>query len=159
MRLRLLAIYLNDHRAAGLATLDLARRCWSRTRGEPLGDDLQQFIREQREDCDELEELMDRLGLPRDRLKASAARLAERIGRLKLNGQLVGYSDLSRLIELDGLCLAVEAKIGLWRNLHRLAQDEPALDTATCDRLAARGTAQRALFEPHRLAAASRALH
>ena len=38
----------------------------------------------------------------------------EKLGRLKLNGQLLGYSPLSRLIELEGLMLGIAGKLAMW---------------------------------------------
>jgi hypothetical protein len=151
MRRKLLHIYVNDHRAGAYGALALAARSWANNRGTALGDDLQTFIDEEREDRAELEAIMDRLRLPRDRIKPVAALAAERLGRLKLNGQIFGYSDLSRLVELDTLCLAVDAKIGLWRVLRDLHDPE------AIDRLINRAEAQRKMLEGHRLEAARRA--
>ena len=52
---------------------------------------------------------MEALGARVDRLKAAAAWGGEKLGRLKLNGQLRGYSPLSRVVELEGLALGVWA--------------------------------------------------
>jgi hypothetical protein len=60
---------------------------------------------------------MDQLGIGRDRLKPMGAWLAEKLGRLKLNGQLHGYSPLSRLIELEGLYIGISGKSRLWKAL------------------------------------------
>ena len=152
MTRKLLRIYLNDHRAVAYGTLALAERTLGNNRGTPLGNDLQAFIHEQRQDRAELEAIMDRLRLTRDRIKPVAALVAERVGRLKLNGRLIGYSDLSRLVELDALCLAVDAKLGVWRAL-RGVHDPDAID-----RLINRAEAQRTMLEGHRLEAARRAL-
>ena len=43
---------------------------------------------------------MDDLGVG-SRAKDGAAWVAEKLGRLKTNGQLTGYSPLSRLVELE----------------------------------------------------------
>ena len=51
-------------------------------------------------------------------------------GRLKPNGQLTGYSPLSRLVELEGLSLGITGKLGLWRALLGLVPGEPRLDGA-----------------------------
>lgn len=158
MKRRLLRIYLNDHRAGAIGLLALAERCWSANRGTPLGDDLEVLIDEERRDRVALETLMSRLRLPLDRLKPLAASLAERIGRLKLNGQLRGYSDLSRLYEVEALCLGAEAKLGRWRALREAASGDHRIDLDELDRLIDRAVDQRRMLERHRLEAARRAL-
>ena len=51
------------------------------------------------------------------RLKIALARTAERASRLTLNGRLLGYSPLSRVIELETLGAGILAKRGLWNAL------------------------------------------
>ena len=41
----------------------------------------------------------------------------EKVGRLKPNGRLVGYTPLGRLLELEALAAGVAGKRGLWRAL------------------------------------------
>jgi len=60
---------------------------------------------------------MERLEIGRDRLKPLGAWLAEKVGRLKPNGQLRGYSPLGRLIELEGLYVGISGKARLWKIL------------------------------------------
>ncbi len=83
---------------------------------------------------------MDRLGVGQSKLKPLAAVLGERVGRLKLNGQLRGYSPLSRLDELELLQIGVAGKRRLWRALeHTHAGDLPGFELAA---LAERATEQ-----------------
>ena len=51
--------------------------------------------------------------------KRALAQGAERVGRLKLNGRLVGYSPLARVLELEALMSGVQAKRGLWQALRQ----------------------------------------
>jgi hypothetical protein len=60
---------------------------------------------------------MEELNVKRDRLKPIGAWVGERIGRLKPNGQLRGYSPLSRMIELEGLYIGISGKARLWKSL------------------------------------------
>lgn len=108
------SIYLNDHLALGVAASDLARRMRRSNRDSELGSYLQELIGQLDEDQAALEDLMSRLGTKQNKAKIYAARAAERVGRLKLNGRLVGYSDLSRLVEVEGLCILVLAKRMFW---------------------------------------------
>ena len=81
----------------------------------------------------------------------------EKVGRLKPNGQLTGYSPLSRVVELEGLALGVTGKLGLWKALRELVDEEPRLDAAELDRLRERAERQQAELEEHRLRAAGEA--
>lgn len=154
---KLLKIYLNDHLAGSVGGIELAKRCRSNNEGSPLGDFLADFLDKARGSQEELERLMDALGAPKDPLKQAAVWVAEKVGRLKLNGQLTGYSDLSRVIELEGLCLGVEGQLELWRGLRHVAQTDSRLAILDYDSLIERAEASREGLEQHRLEAAARA--
>ena len=109
-RAKLLHIYLNDHLAGSVAGSELARRCRDENRGTPLAEFLDDLVRQIEEDQLALEAIMDAVGAARNPAKLAAAWLAEKVGRLKLNGQLLQYSDLSRLLELEGLGLGIHGK-------------------------------------------------
>ncbi len=117
MSKKLLTIYLNDHLAGATGGLELAKRARGSNEGTPLGEMLAGLEREIAEDRDSLKALMSKLGVREDPLKVAAGWAAEKAGRLKLNGQLTGYSPLSRLVELEGLYVGVTAKQALWKNL------------------------------------------
>jgi hypothetical protein len=153
-RRTLLRTYLNDHMAGAAAGLSLARRAAASNRGTPLGDHLEELADEIEQDARELRELINRLGMPVARPKMLAAAVAERLGRLKLNGQVIGYSPLSRLVELEGLCGGIEVKHRLWESLKTLGESEPAIAGLDLERLSSRAEAQRDGLEPHRLEAA-----
>ncbi len=114
---KLLHIYLNDHLAGAVIGVEVAKRSQKSNKGTPLGDFLAEFVAEASADKAQLGQIMDSVGASRSILKSRAAWVAEKLGRLKLNGQLTGYSDLSRLTELEGLVIGVTGKIGLWRSL------------------------------------------
>ena len=118
---KLLNIYLADHLAGANVGRELAKRCLSNNKGTELGDYLEnRLIPAIRSDKETLERIMDSIGAPRAQWKQAGALVAERVGRLKLNGQIRGYSPLSRLLELEGLCLGIEGKLSLWRALASL---------------------------------------
>lgn len=156
-RRKLLRIYLNDHLMGATLALGLIRRSIGSNRGGALGDFLEELHVEVAEDRDALKELMDAFAFPVDPIKQVAAVAGERIGRLKLNGRLTGYSDLSRLLELEGLHAGVDAKLRLWKSLRQVASAHSPIDPATLDRLITRAESQLERLEPHRLEAASRA--
>lgn len=117
---RFLSIYLNDHLAGATVGVELARRIRAGNRDDAeLGRPISDLCGEIEADRDTLERVMRQLGIRRDPLKVKAGWLAEKAGRLKLNGQLRGYSPLSRVIELEGLCLGITGKIEIWRTLRR----------------------------------------
>jgi hypothetical protein len=154
---KLLGIYLNDHLGGSAAGLALARRCLRANRGTELGAFLEGLTAEIEEDKYTLVRLMVRLGLKRSATKQMAGLVVERLGRLKLNGQLTGYSDLSRLLELEGLTIGIRGKHALWANLRAAGIQEHVPDIVL-DRLIERAESQLSGLEPHRLAAAATAL-
>jgi hypothetical protein len=86
--------------------------------------------------------LMDRLAVKRDPLKRVGAIAAERVGRLKLNGSLRGYSPLSRVVELEALIAGVDGKRSLWNVLLEL--EDRRLAEFDFEALAARASEQHA---------------
>jgi hypothetical protein len=151
-----LSIYLNDHLAGSTTGVELAKRSRASNQGTPLGDFLDRLTREIEEDRETLKGLMEKLGVRPDPLKASGAWAMEKVGRLKLNGQLTGYSPLSRLVELEGLELGITGKRAMWAALeHVIGADAPGFDFGELQRRAER---QAAEVGEHRLAAAEAAL-
>jgi hypothetical protein len=153
----LLSIYLNDHLAGATVGVELAKRAAGNNSGTPLGEALRSLAQEIEEDRGELEALMSQMGIRRSPLKSSLAWVAEKGGRLKLNGRLLGYSDLSRLEELEGLRLGVEGKLSLWRTLARIAPSTEGLSPADLEGLVKRAGDQRDRLEALRLTAAEQA--
>jgi hypothetical protein len=155
---RFLAIYLNDHLAGSIMGSELAKRAAASNKGTSMGEFLAQLARDIEQDRKALEALMTELGIRKDRLKDAAAWMAEKAGRLKLNGKIVGYSDLSRLVELEGLTLGVEGKLSMWRNLIQVRDKYPPLAIANLEELVRRAETQRADLERARQEAAKGAL-
>lgn len=115
---RLLAIYLNDHLAGSTVGVELARRMRSSNEGDAeFGEPLAALCEEIEADRATLVSLMERLEVGRSTVKTRGAYVAEKLGRLKLNGQLTGYSPLSRVVELETLASGVGGKLRLWRAL------------------------------------------
>jgi hypothetical protein len=149
-----LGIYLNDHLALGVAGRELVRRAARQNEGTELGAFLGRLAREVAEDLETLRTIVERLEFPVSRIKGPLALVGERIGRLKPNGQLRGYSPLSRYIELEGLALGIEGKALLWANLRDLAGVGDRLEGIDLDALIERARRQRDELEGHRLEAA-----
>jgi hypothetical protein len=156
---RLLAIYLNDHLAGATLGVELALRAARENTGSELGVFLGEvLLPEIREDRQTLERLMGWLGIARSRPKVAAAWAAEKVGRLKLNGELTRYSPLSRLLELESLAVGIEGKRALWLALEATADSSEPVEGFDFRALAERAKSQRQRLETHRLAAASDAL-
>ena len=156
--MRLLGIYLNDQLALGVAGRELARRAASENTGSELGAFLGRLAREVTEDVDTLEAVMQRLEIPLSRMKRPLALVAERVGRLKPNGQLRGYSPLSRFLELESLALGLDGKKLLWANLRDVGQVADRLVGVDFDALIERAARQREELEPFRVAAGRESL-
>ncbi len=152
---RYLPIYLNDHLAGATVGVELSRRIEAGNQEvEALAPVLSRVRAEIEADRETLEGVLDRLGIRRDPFKPYAAWLLERLGRLKPNGHLRGYSPLSRVLELEGLGMGILGKAELWRTLSGLELDQRAgVDFAA---LAARAEEQRgAIAELHRTSTAA----
>jgi hypothetical protein len=144
--------YLNDHLAGATVGRELSKRAAGSNRGTPLGDFLEKLHEEIVEDRRTLLEVMGALDVGEDRVKTVAAQVGERIGRLKPNGTLLSYSPLSRVVELEGLALGVQAKAGLWRALALL--DDPRVEGFDFAALERRAKRQHKGVEGYRIEAA-----
>ena len=153
---RLLAIYLNDHLAGAALGLELARRLRSSNQGDSeFGPPLAEICAEIEADSETLIRLMERLQVERGQLKPALARIGERLGRLKPNGQLRGYSPLSRVLELEVLSSGIGGKVQLWNALEERFGE--SLDGFDFHALAERADRQGQRVEDLHLSAARRA--
>lgn len=157
-RRRLLHIYLNDHLAGAAGGIELARRCLGSNRDTPLGTFLEGLLDEIVQDRRALEDVMARLDMSADRSKLMAVTVGERVARLKPNGRLLGYSDLSRVVELEALCAGVALKRRLWRSLQHIKDVDARLAATDFVHLVERASTQLDGLERHRLDAVTRAV-
>ena len=153
-----LATYLNDHLGGASGGIELARRLSKSNQATAYGRELARIAGEIEEDIASLRDIMARMGIEEDRVKQAGAWAAEKVGRLKLNGQLLGYSPLSRLVELEGLTLGVTGKVALWVVLNEHYGEDPRLAGVDLPALIARAKAQRGMLERMRRQAAGEAL-
>jgi hypothetical protein len=152
-----LATYLNDHLLGSTVGTELAQRAARENQGSELGEFLTGVAREIEDDRETLLALMSELGVKPDQLKVAAGWIAEKLGRLKPNAQLRGYSPLSPLVELEGLLIGIQGKLAMWQVLAEVAE-QVGVDRARMEELSARAERQQADVERHRLAAARRGL-
>jgi hypothetical protein len=151
-----LSIYLNDHLAITTGAHELLHRTLENNRGTELGRFIEALAIDADQERKAIESLMSEQGIAHNPIKTAGAVLAERIGRLKLNGEIKGYSDLSRLVEIEGMGLALESKRAFWDALNQVGFTEAGgLVTKS---LARRAEQQIEELEKHRREAAKDAL-
>ncbi len=152
-----LSIYLNDHLGGATGGLELARRAARQNPDGEIGAFVRRLATEIEEDRDDLIRIMESLDVGKDRVKVAGGWAAEKVGRLKPNGKIVGYSPLSRVLELEGLIAGVSAKFALWHSLLQVAPAEPSLDAERLQRLAQRAERQLEELRRHHRAVAAEA--
>lgn len=151
-----LAIYLQDHFAGSTVGVELVKRAAGSNQGSAYGAELSRLATEIEEDRETLKRLMDGLGVGADRVKVAGGWIGEKLGRLKLNGSLLEYSPLSRLVEIEGLYLGVTGKLAMWENLKAsYAERVSSVDLAL---LVERARSQQARLQELRTMAAAEAL-
>lgn len=154
--LHFLRTYLPDHHAGSVAARALLKRMIESNRDQPIEPALRVLRDEIEYDSDIAEQVLEALDIRPSPLKDLAARAGEKLGRLKLNGQLTGYSPLSRLFELEGLHAGIAAKRSGWRVLQVHASIDARLASFDFAQLEQRALAQLSLVEDwHQWAAAA----
>jgi hypothetical protein len=153
----LLRIYLADHHAGSVGGVALAKRL-ARRDGE-IGSTVGVVLGHIQEDKRALLHLLSRVGGTRHRPKEVVVALAERLGRLKLNGRLIGQSPLTPVLELEAMVLAIEGRRRLWLTMTQLARDSyPDWDIDDLRRRASRAETDAVAVDRIRAAAAGAAL-
>jgi hypothetical protein len=150
-----LGIYLNDHLAGATAGVELARRLAKSQHGSENGETLSELADAIARDRNELLDIMADLDVPIRRYKVITAWIAEKGGRLKLNGRLLNRSPLSTLVELEVLRLGVEGKAAMWRTLRAVAASLGEPQTTRLDRLTANARRQSDTLENLRMRSAA----
>ena len=154
MNLKLLGIYLNDHLAGAVVGTRLVRRIAKHNEGNHYGSEASRIAEEIEQDKATLEGLMERLGVRKKRTRLAVAAVTETAGRLKPNGRLVGYSPLSRVIELEALTVGIAGKLELWQSLKAAGE---RIDGVDPDHLIQRAEDQRSRVRDLRLQASREA--
>jgi hypothetical protein len=151
-----LSVYLNDHLMGSTMAVELVERAIGEYEGTELSEFLSGLKVEIEADRQALLEIMDAAEVKPDQIKQAVGWVTEKVGRLKLNGELLHRSPLSPLIELEGLEAGISGKLQLWRALEAV----PGVPTAghDLDELIVRAESQLAAVELHRLATAATAL-
>jgi hypothetical protein len=125
---KLLHIYLRNHEAAAAGGVQLVRRCAKANRNTVFAAELSQLTMQLHADRAALQGMCRSLGVKTSTPQRMMAVVGVAAGRLKLNGRLLGYSPLSRIVELEALSAGVVAKLRLWQSLSNLADHRTPLD-------------------------------
>jgi len=145
--------YLSDHDAAAAGGNELVQRCRRANEHTVFAHaltDLERAIVRERVIVRDL--LLQAGGRP-SRVKRAAAWFGASLGRLPLNGHLLTYSPMSRVLELEALSAAVTAKLRLWQTLADLGTHDRRFDEARFRELAQQARAQLVALEGlHRIA-------
>lgn len=152
----LLSVYLHDHLAGAAGGVELAHHAAKEQADTPVGPALAALAHEIERDRDSLRAILGDLGMSEFALHEAATWLVEKVARLKPNGQLVGRSPLTSLIELETLRIALVGKLAGWTSLRLLADQDPRLDADHLDRLIVRGNEQADIAEELRKTVASK---
>lgn len=123
---RALAIYLDDHFAMISGELELAHRVASENNSNEFGSFLVEYQRVLQSQRNLLQALLAAKGQTPSVVKQTVTWLAEKLGRLKPNDAWSGYTDLARVLELEVLITAAQARVLLWKTLEHAITDAEA---------------------------------
>ena len=131
-----LKIYFDDHSAMMTAELELIMRCRHENEKSDSHANLNEFLKTLHASVelqrDRVRSLLSRLGAKPNLVKDTSGWILEKVGRLKLNGSLTGYSPLSRILEVEALIAAATTRKALWNFIATLAREESEDDQLTC---------------------------
>jgi hypothetical protein len=150
--------YLSDHWAGSKAGLSLARRALRSESSGALALFLSRFIQELEQDREVLGDVMNVVGSASP-VKAGIAWMGERSTALaEVASRALGRSGLlNQVMELEGLMMATQGRIGLWQSLIALKKSKPELQSFDFESLLERAQLHRSELERHRLQLAKRA--
>lgn len=151
-----LQTYLEDHAAGAASAVDLLSRLRDEHPEQPLGRFASEILAEVEADRSTLEDLARRLEHGPHPLKNAAAKLAEKVTRIKLSHRTAG--PLGILESLEFLALGVWGKRALWRALKKAASQDSRLSILDFDRLISRAESQHDRIEERRLETAGSVL-
>ena len=120
---KLFGLYLSDHLTGATAGLARIKRMAKAFADTPVSADLERVSAELSREREFLLGLLHDLGVRQRPHRQAAAWLAERAGRLKLNGRIVRRSPMTMVLESELMRAAVLGKLGGWQTLEELAPD------------------------------------
>jgi len=151
-----LKTYLEDHLAGAASAVALLSSLRDDHGDEPIGRFASEILGEVEEDRKTLEELALRIADGPHPLKDAAAKVAEKIARLKLSHQTAG--PMGPFESLEFLAIGVWGKRALWRALAAVAPEDPRLSSLDLNLLISRAESQHERIEQRRIEAGKVAL-
>lgn len=151
-----LATYLNDHLTGARFAVEMLGRLRDSTKDALFRRRLAELLQQIEDDRAVLQDLVERLGAPRNAIKEAGAWLAEKASRIKLHTP--DEEPLSTFETLEALSLGVLGKLKLWQALSLVSSDEPLLSGLNYGELSSRARVQHDQLEAYRLEAAQAAL-
>jgi hypothetical protein len=151
-----LAIYLNDHLAGSLITIEILEHL--ETEASDFVSDLEALKADIEADRKQLKTLMDRLGITESRVQKVTSWIAEQVSEAKFEADDESRGTLRRLERLEAIGVGIDGKSALWRALNAAADTAPELRGIDYEHLAQRAHEQRNRVEILRLQAAKLAL-
>jgi hypothetical protein len=149
--------YMRTHLAGSTAGVDLFDRA-AKGLPEPASSIIRRIHGELVEERVALRGMIAALGFQENTLLNKLARTGERVARLKPNGSLFHRTTRTDLVELESMVIALNGKLAGWESLLAIVEDEPLLDRAELEALAAQAREQIATVRELHRAAAARSL-
>ena len=112
-----LTIYMDDHLAMIAGELELVKRVAGENEASELGSFLDDYHSVLNQQQDLVKSSMQAQGKGPSPVKQMLTWATEKIGRLKPNDAMSGYTDLARVLELEMLISAATARLLLWETL------------------------------------------
>lgn len=147
-----LPIYLQDHIAGAEHAIDLLERMRDGHADDRIGPFANELLTEVRKDFETLKQLSDAVGEGSSGLKNIASRVAEKVGRLKLDDG--GRISFETFESLEFLVLGVHGKLALWRALEVASTLDVRLQGVDYSFLERRAVQQEETIDKERLALA-----
>lgn len=151
-----LGTYLNGHVAGANAGVATAQRLAGRIRTEPTAATVTQLVADITSDREQLQAIIDRLGVSGHPVKKAVGRLAGEVPRVAVAELLTGSEHLTVLLESETLAVGIDGKLALWEALMTVVPAHPRLGEFDLAGLAARAREQRGRVEEIRLDAVRR---
>lgn len=147
--------YVHIHLAGSAAGIDLFGRSGPAQHDREIGETVLEIREQLFDERDRLQRMADDLGVGESVLLTTAARVGERVGRLKPNDSLLHRTALTDLVELEAMRDAVAGKVAGWQALLAVVDTHEALDRGELEMLLDQGLEQHdRLADAHRIAAA-----
>lgn len=137
-----LSIYLQHHLAGSKTGVDLFTRVSKNHPDHKVRQTVEGLVPQIENERDFLMELMNKLDISYPVFQEGVAFIGEKLGRLKLNGEVVSRSPLSDLLEIEALTDAVYAKRQGWQVLKTYGEEDSRIDTDLIQELIFRANRQ-----------------